>query len=110
MNPFRYRRLRKRGLFPYFDGRKERWGDPLAISRKLLHESPVVLANIGPFVDEAKEPETTQFVEAVASAFGVKRWNAETETGLTDEEIKHLVLVFMDFLDGLKKKPSPGQI
>lgn len=109
MNPFRYRRLRKRGLFPYFDGQKERWGDPFVIWRKLLHESSVDLENITPLVDEAKEPETTQFVEAVASAFGVKRWDAEMETGLMDWEILDLIVGLDEFLAGLKKNSSPGQ-
>jgi hypothetical protein len=102
------RRNRKRGLFPYWDGQRTRWGDPFKIER-LLCQGELDLQTVAPFVDQQKEPETTQFLELVCKAFDVTRWDDKTATGLTDEEVISLPLQFANYTDTAKKKSGNGQ-
>ena len=105
----RKRRLRRRGLFPYFDGTRQRWGDPFTIYRDLT-SSEVDIEALAPAVDEQKEPETTQVLDAFCKAFDVTRWDDKTHTGLMDNEILGLIEELDSFAEDVKKKYSPGPI
>lgn len=106
---FRFWRLRRRGLFLYFDGTRRRWGDPFAIYRALTN-SEVDLEALAPEVDEQKEPATSQVLKVLCEAFDVQRWDDKTHTGLTDNEILALIEQLDAFAEGAKKKRSPGPI
>lgn len=99
------RRLRARGLFPYWDGSRRRWADPFAVYRALASGDPK-LPDIAEAVDEGKEPETGQAVDLICRAFDVGRWNGAT--GLTDTEILALIAQMDEFVEGAKKNSSPG--
>jgi len=103
----RARRNVSRGLFPYHDGTRQRWGDPFTIYRK-LKSSDVDLGQIGDAVDRQEEPETTQALGLVTEAFGVQRWNDEGQTGLTDLEILALPVLLGNYLEGVKKNTGTG--
>ena len=100
------RRLRSRGLCPIFDGTQRKWVDPFVVYRGLA-SGPVKLPEIAEAVDAGKEPETTLAVQTIAAAFGVQRWNGNA--GLTDTEILGLITQLDEYVDGAKKKRSPGQ-
>lgn len=101
------RAKRKRGLFPYWDGERKRWADPFTIYRG-LSASDVDLESMAPAIDEQKEPETTQAIDCICQAFDVSRWSDKTCTGLTDWEILGLVEQLDNYVNGVKKKSSPG--
>ncbi len=103
----RARRNVSRGLFPYHDGVRQRWGDPFTIYRR-LKSGDVDLGQIGDAVDRQEEPETTQAIKLVCNAFDVTPWDDGTETGLTDMEILDLPKSMGDYLGGVKKNSNTG--
>lgn len=103
----RARRNVSRGLFPYHDGTRQRWGDPFTIYRK-IKGGDVDLDHVQDAVNDQQEPETTQAIEMIAHAFSVQRWNDESQTGLTDMEILALPVLMGQYLDGVKKNTSIG--
>lgn len=108
--PFGFLRARRnvsRGLFPYHDGTRQRWGDPFTIYRK-LKSGDVDMGQIGDAVDRQEEPETTQAIELISGAFAVQRWSDESQTGLTDMEILTLPVLLGNYLEGVKKNTSTG--
>jgi len=110
ISPFSFLRARRnvaRGLFPYHDGTRQRWGDPFTIYRKLA-SGKVSFSQISDAVDRQEEPETTQAIELISGAFGVQRWDDEQQTGLTDMEILELPHLLASYLDGVKKNTSTG--
>ncbi len=107
-NWFRQRKLRRSGIyFRYFDGQRVRYGDPLQLYRAFVHH-PANLAVLAPAVDEQKEPETTQFLQAICEIFGLHRYDPATGRGLTDAEILGVVDQFYRYLEEVKKKLGPG--
>lgn len=109
-NLLRRRRLRRRGLFCYHDGRKTRWADPMAVWRHLCNHSQVNMDTVADTVDAREEPETTNFLTALCEAFGVQRFDSETTSGLRDGELFDLFYALSDHFSALKKNSSPGPI
>ena len=103
------RRLKKRrSLFRYWNGKREVYGDPFSIWRQILNHPKFNAETMAFLVDEGSEPETTICVEAMCEIFGVQRWDAETQTGLTDMEIIMLLDGFDNYLSTVKKNSSLG--
>lgn len=108
----RWKRWRQRrpGFFQYFDGQRDRFGDPFAIWRAIASHPTVNFADAASAIDEGREPETTQAIVALCEIFGVTRWDEATGTGLTDWEVANLFGDFSDYLDALKKNTNSGPI
>ena len=102
-----WRRRRSGIYFRYFDGQRVRYGDPLQLYRAFVHH-PANLAVLAPAVDEQKEPETSQFLQAICEIFGLWRYDPVAGRGLTDAEILGVVDQFYRYLDEVKKKLGPG--
>ncbi len=99
------RRLRARGLFPYWDGTRRRWGDPFAIYR-LLASAEEKLPDLADAVDQGKEPETSRAIEIISRAFDVRRWDGRA--GLIDNEILALIGNLDAYVEDVKKKRNAG--
>lgn len=101
--------LRRRpGLFRFHDGTRMRSIDPFKAFRTLIHHPEFNLDAHPPLVDLGAEPETTVTVKALCEAFGVRRWDDSTATGLTEWEILDLLRQFEVYLDALKKNGGSG--
>lgn len=104
------RRLHRRGLFRYHDGRHWRYGDPFLMWRRLHNHSKCNLETMAPELDDGNEPEASIVLDAICEVFGVQRWDEESKTGLIDWELIGLLAQLNGFLNDLKKNTSPGQI
>lgn len=104
------RRLRGRGLFRYWDGRRARYADPALLWRKLLNHPGMDFAVDLPLADQGKEPEATKVQAILCEIFEVEPWDGARQTGLTSWEILDLVRQFDGYLDALKKNTSPSQM
>lgn len=103
---FRIDPLKGRLLFRFHDGVQDRAVDPFVTFRRL--QSLVDVETIEPLASAGQEPEATDFAVAISKAFGVERWDEQTQSGLTDWELQGLLVAFTEYLDELKKNSSPG--
>jgi hypothetical protein len=101
-----WRRQRKRRLFRFHDGKRWRYADPIAASRALNTDKAVDLTTIFPALQQGREPETTQFLDAVCRAFGVHRFQPDG-SGMTDEELCDLFADLTAYLEDVKKNTAP---
>tara|TARA_Y100000310_G_scaffold199050_1_gene199031 strand:- start:3008 stop:3460 length:453 start_codon:yes stop_codon:yes gene_type:complete len=105
----RRRRLNQRELLRFHDGEKIRRVDPFAVWR-VIDSHPDWDPEIqGPKVDAWQEPETSVVVGIFSKAFGVKQFDPETNTGLSDREIIGIWLLLNEFISAVKKNSSRGQ-
>ncbi len=102
----RRRRLARRELLRFWDGAAWRYCDPFLVWRALKHHDTVNLDTHWAASEDGDEPETTELITAVATAFGVGRFNGES--GLTDWELLDLLSKFVDYIEKIKKKRSPS--
>ena len=104
------RDARRRGFFVFKDDRGEdRIVDPFRVFRELSSSKTVDIETQLPIAMETgAEPETTDLIEFVCKVFGVKRFDAESATGMSDSEVLALLLTFSTFLEELKKNTDPG--
>ena len=104
------RDARRRGFFVFQDDRgADRIVDPFRVFRELSSSKTVDIETQLPVAMETgAEPETTDLIEFVCEVFGVKRFNAETKTGMMDAEVLALFLDFSSFLESIKKNIDPG--
>ena len=100
--------LKRRGLLPFFDGTRQRWGDPFLLWRKIFTHPLIDLNRHGAAADVGREPETSEYVQALTEIFGVARWDDRCKKGLTDWEVLDLVRKLSTHLMALKKNISPG--
>jgi hypothetical protein len=100
---------RQRLLFPYWDGSRKRLGDPLRIWRTITTDSTIDLEAMAPLVDLNREPATSLMLAAICRAFGVEKFDQDTNTGLTDWEILRLLWSLESYMLALKKNINPGQ-
>jgi hypothetical protein len=100
-------RPKERLIYTYWDGQKDRAGDPLELIRKLTGIDGFSLEHDAKLA-AGQTPEATKalgrLVEAVRSAFGVK--NLE-EGGLTETETLALLHHFLDFLREVQRDAGP---
>jgi hypothetical protein len=79
--------LKERLIYPYYDGRRDRWGDPLAIEDAYTFALAMVdMASLGEQlrspIREIKIAASAQFLPAIRRAFGVVELSEETGEGL----------------------------
>jgi len=104
------RQLKKRALFRYHDGSRERRADPAEIWRKLLGHPQMQFAEMMPLAEQGREPESSIVLTALGEIFAVHLWDEASQSGLTTWEILDLVRQFDDYLTALKKSTSPSQM
>ena len=104
------RDARRRGFFVFQDDSgKDRIVDPFRVFRELSSSKTVDIETQLPVAMETgAEPETTDLIEFVCRVFGVKRFDAETATGMSDSEVLALLIEFSSFLESIKKNIDPG--
>jgi hypothetical protein len=113
----------ERMVFKYFDGEKERYGDPLAIRRRMI------LACKGKynvlweqfFADLSREGMSEErkislllaaaaagedFVPAVRQAFEMVPWNPETGEGATEAHCERAARAWADWCEDAQKKTT----
>ena len=95
-------------VFPYWDGRGVRYGDPFSIWRALTQDPQVNLERLLPEVDEGQADAVDAILAHVCRVFGVSRWNADAQSGLTDLEILNLLGSVLRWTAFVKKNSSPG--
>lgn len=104
------RRLRGRGLFHYWDGRRTRYADPALLWRKLLNHPEMNFETMVPLAEQGHEPEATIVNKALCEVFDVRPWDEASQAGLTCWEVMHLVSQFDEYVLALKKNTSPSQM
>ncbi len=103
MWPFRRRRL----LFRYHNGQKWVAADPLRLYRRISKEADQLII-LGAAFDQQKDPEADEFVAKVAEIFELRRYNPETQKGLTDAEVAAVFEQFHGFLEDVRQRFFPG--
>lgn len=108
----------RRNLFRYFDGTRERVGDPLEICRKMLYESGVEFdADLALSTSKLADAEMRilamgRLSGAIRDAFGIAPIGLDDNgqvTGMTDTELfDHVLAPFIEYVDGLKKNGEPS--
>lgn len=97
----------ERAIFPYWDGKRHRLGDPLALHRALLTD-PDFDMEFDPKVAEVPTKDglnaTGRVAAAVRKAFGVKTLD---DGGLTDTECLTLFCEFGGYLGQLTEDTRP---
>jgi len=76
--------------------------------RALLNHPKLNLETIGPLLDCAKEPESSDALQALAEIFGLTRFDAKTGSGLPDLEMLDVAGRFNEYMDVVKKNIAPG--
>ncbi len=113
---------KERSIFKYFNGKKEVFGDPIAIHRRLLTCDNFDLAGDFKLVDALSKPIAQKspgfakeglqafdrLVSACRKAFKLPAFDEETGEGLVEEEIIQLFAEFGLFVDEIKKKQEPS--
>jgi hypothetical protein len=96
-----------RDIFPYWDGQRQRNGDPLAIDRLLLTD-PAFDAKLDPQISRVPTLDglkaAGRIVDATRKAFGIKPLE---EGGLTDAECLGLFCDFNLFVRDLEERSRP---
>jgi hypothetical protein len=103
-----FARSKRRVIFRYWNGERTVLGDPFAIWRGLLHHPQMNLETMAGMLDAGIEPESTTVLNGLAEVFGLKRFDPRTGIGLTDWEIKDVLVAYEAYLGLLKKSTSPG--
>ncbi len=96
-------------VYPYYDGKQVRMGDPFQLWRGMVNHSKLNMDTMLEAVDIGQEPETTIAVEAITEVFGLSRLDTYTGIGLTDGQVLDVLLDISNYFDELKKKHSRGQ-
>lgn len=115
-------RQRKRQIFRFFDGKRERGADPLAVIRALnshpefdpattpteatAPDLPGTTAEDRRRLDAAASAAAALTARATLEAFGVKPYDDDTGEGLTEGEALNLFSEFHDWLEAQKKNIS----
>lgn len=116
-----FRRKSRREIYPYWDGQKQRFVDPV-VAWRAMWEDPDCNpeADFGPATGIDSQGRPAEFDPAsqdkvlamIRRMFGVKSWS-ENVAGLTVNETFELLWDFLRYMDSLKKKrdrsltPSP---
>jgi hypothetical protein len=97
----------QRDIFPYWDGRRERRGDPLAVDRA-LQTDPAFDFKLDPQISQVPTLDgvkaTGRVVAATRRAFGIKPLE---EGGLTDVECLGLFCDFNVYIRHLEDQARP---
>jgi hypothetical protein len=97
-----------RDIFLYFDGERERFGDPLRIRRRFYNKLD---GNPKAVIEQTKSPVTEdrdeaheKLNEALVYAFDLQPFDPATGEGVLEEDLRRLFKEFFDFLDAKKKR------
>lgn len=105
----RERSIRSRAIFRFHDGEKERSVDPLAIFRALRSLPDFDWETDAKGVERGDDDSIVRTLAAIRQTFGVKPFDADKLTGLTDGETLNLLSEFVWYLESLKKNGSGPQ-
>ena len=106
----RRRRLNRRALFTYWNGRQWRHADPAVIWRQLHAVEEGNLAELVRQADAGREPAATIVYEHLVRVFDLDELDLATGLGVTRWEALELVQQFWECLSSLKKKFTHGWI
>ena len=101
------RRLRDKSLFRYFDGKRQRYGDPWALWRKLSKNPTAELATLAAGMEAGDVADAELFLRIVADVFGLHRWDDVRQWGLLDWDVRDIFDRFCDYIADVKKNFSP---
>lgn len=107
---FRRRRLSRRALFTYWNGREWRHADPAVIWRQLHAVEGGNLGDLVRLADAGREPAATIVYDHLVKVFDLDELDPATGTGVTRWEALEMVQQFWECVSGLKKKFSRGWI
>lgn len=100
----RYMARRRRSIFRYWDGARNRFADPMAIYRA-LQQHPRFNWDVHPALIDCGDLDALALTaEAVRTAFGIA---PVEQDGLTEAECVTLLAAFVGYLEALKKNGSP---
>lgn len=94
---------RNRQIFHYWDGRRNRKADPLAVLESLRTRKDFDLERDPVLAGEGESDAIAATVRAVRESFGVPAWSEES-WGLTGGESIALLTEFFTYLESVKKK------
>lgn len=101
-NPFKPK-LPTRNIFVYWDGDAERRIDPLKAYRDLYNHDEFRMDIHPVAAEEGDDDALTIFLSAMREVFGLKEYDASTDTGLPIAETCTLFVDFCDYIENLKK-------
>lgn len=107
-NQYRRWRLRDRGLFNFWDGRRWRFIDVWHVYRQLMNDARLDPDRHFPLVERGEEPETSEYLALITEIFGLHRWDGRR--GLTDGEVRNVSEAFFAVCLAVKKNGSDGSI
>ena len=112
----RRRHKRRRELFKYFDGKRQRSIDPMRAYRALMGDPefdwethPVEMDNLDSedeFARKMASDASDATLKAIRDVFDVREWDDRTETGLTEADTVAILIDFVAYLDAVKKNIS----
>lgn len=91
---------RERGIFDYWDGKRHRRADPMAVLRSLNDHPEFDLASTPQLAESGALEAVKITCDASRAAFGIKTLD---EGGLTEVECIDVMVAFFDFCAALKK-------
>ena len=102
-----FSRKRRRQIFQYSDGQRDRYADPIA-ALMTLERHQTYRRDIHPkMVAEQGDTEATEILcQAVCDAFGVTPFDPDQMTGLTISELMSLHGRFFTYIERLKKNTA----
>ena len=101
--------LSDREIFGYSDGEKQRFADPFLLIRKLKNNNLGPIETLESLALDGQEPEAGQFFGLLREVFGLKPFDEETGSGLTELETHDVFRQFTEWTERLKKNTAPGQ-
>lgn len=97
----------RRNLFTFWDGRKWRSDDPLAIQLR-IETHPTCRWDVHPVAAERGDVEAYKItMQAICDVFQVPMFQPGVGAGLTHDELMRLLGQYADFIDALKKNTGP---
>lgn len=97
----------RRNLFMFWDGRKWRSDDPLAIQLR-IETHPTCRWDVHPVAAERGDVEAYKItMQAICDVFKVPMYQPEVGAGLTHNELMALLAQYADYIDALKKNIGP---
>lgn len=98
---------RRQDIFPYFDGREDRFADPMRANRLLIGaldgDPDGWLKKARAEEMDVASPAMERLVEATVKAFGLTPFDPKTGDGLTEDKVLE---VFFGFLAWMQKKSA----
>lgn len=102
----------ERNIFRYWDGTKERAADPMVLWEKVIIQSDA-MRTVFAHADMGDIEGIREASGMICDILGVHEFDPVTETGLTREELNNLMVLFIGYVNDLKKKlahlPMPSR-